>query len=125
MPLILGQRLGAEMSHSMRTALMEPGQFRTQWGLATESVTSALYDPHGYWRGPIWAPSTMILIDGLSCAGFRDDAMRLADDYQRLCVQGGFPENHHAETGQPLRDPTYTWTSSVYLALLDPPANRQ
>jgi putative isomerase len=49
--------------------LKAPGRFLTDHGLATESVRSPYYQPDGYWRGPIWAPSMMILIDGLAACG--------------------------------------------------------
>lgn len=118
MPLILGHLLEPDHACLLRDRLCRTGAFRTDWGLATESLSSDLYAAEGYWRGPIWAPSTMILIDGLHRAGFQADAHDLAADFLRLCEGNGFPENFSAESGHPLRDPTYTWTASVFLLLL-------
>ncbi len=36
---------------------------------------------------------------------------------QDTCAVSGFAENFNAVTGDPLRDPAYTWTSSVFLTL--------
>lgn len=46
-------------------------RFLTPFGLATEDPTSQLYAPNGYWRGPIWAPTTYLLVDGVRRGGRR------------------------------------------------------
>ena len=77
----------------------------TEFGPATERVDSPAYAADGYWRGPIWAPSTFIIEQGLRAAG-RD---ALADDvaarFLRLCEVGGFAENFDALTGEGLPGP--------------------
>ncbi|MFD1276337.1 hypothetical protein ACFQ51_45410 [Streptomyces kaempferi] len=81
----------------------------------------AAHLPHywadGYWRGPIWAPATVLIEDGLRRAGH----LRLADDisarFRTLCETHGFAENFDALTGTGLRDRAYTWTASSYLLL--------
>jgi hypothetical protein len=97
----------------------------TQFGPATQRVESPEYEPDGYWRGPIWAPSTMLIEDGLRRAG----ATELADDvsarFRRLCERSGFAENFDALTGVGLRDRAYTWTASVYLVLCRDAARRE
>ena len=37
--------------------------FLTENGLATEMPKSNKYESNGYWRGPIWAPTTYLLVD--------------------------------------------------------------
>ena len=44
----------------------------TPYGLATELPTSPHYLDDGYWRGPIWAPATVLVEDGLRRAGHLD-----------------------------------------------------
>jgi glycogen debranching enzyme len=39
-------------------------QHQAPAGLATEKTTSPLYQSDGYWRGPVWAPSTVLIEDG-------------------------------------------------------------
>ena len=78
-----------------------------------------MYTEDGYWRGPIWGPSTLLIVAGLREAGFGELAQRIADGYCRMCEKSGFAENFNALTGEGLRDRAYTWASSVYLLLCD------
>ena len=89
----------------------------TEWGLATEPVDSPQYEPDGYWRGPIWAPSTMLIHDGLRRAGRHELADEISVRFRRLCERSGFAENFDAVSGHGLRDRAYTWTAAVYLIL--------
>jgi glycogen debranching enzyme len=117
MPLLLGERLPAEIRGKLIAGVAEPGRFITEWGPATESPCSPLYQPDGYWRGPIWAPSTYILYDGLRRSGETALARDIAQRFCRLCAKSGMAENFDARTGAPLRDKAYTWTASVFLLL--------
>jgi len=89
----------------------------TEFGPATELVDSPLYEADGYWRGPIWAPSTFIVVAGLRAAGRDALAEEVAARFLRLCERSGFAENFDALTGAGLRDRAYTWTAAVYLLL--------
>lgn len=117
-PMVLGRRLPKKLRKSMIADLGPGGPFLTDWGLATESPKSPKYEPNGYWRGPIWAPSTYLIIDGLITAGEMDLAILLAKRFCDLCAQdSGFWENYDALTGKGLSCPGYTWTASVFLLL--------
>ena len=118
MPLVLGARLPEKIRTRLVAGLFREGRFLTDWGLATEAVDSPFYNAEGYWRGPIWAPPTLILWDGLRQGGFTREAALLRERYLALCTRAGFAENSHATEGRSLRDPTYTWTSSTFLYLL-------
>ncbi|GGL96238.1 amylo-alpha-1,6-glucosidase [Nakamurella endophytica] len=114
LPLVLGERLPAHIAGRLVARL--PAHL-TDWGLATEPVGSARYLPDGYWRGPVWAPSTVLLEDGLRRAGYAELADEVADRFLRLCERSGFAENFDAVSGAGLRDRAYTWTASAYLLL--------
>ncbi|MFE9452034.1 amylo-alpha-1,6-glucosidase [Streptomyces sp. NPDC006739] len=121
MPIVLGEHLPADVG----TALADRVKAHlTPYGLATELPTSPHYLPDGYWRGPIWAPATVLVEDGLRRAGHH----RLADDisarFRALCETHGFAENFDALTGTGLRDRAYTWTASSYLLLAEAHAHR-
>lgn len=116
LPIVLGRRLPAEIRGQLVAALGSRERL-TKWGLATESPRSALYEPDGYWRGPIWAPTTLLAVDGLLNAGAGKLAGQISRRFCQMCAQNGFAENFDALTGKGLRDPAYTWTASVFLVL--------
>jgi len=119
-PLVLGQRLPEEIRKTLADDLAPGGEFLTEWGLATEGIHSPKYTPDGYWRGPIWAPSTYLIFDGLLHAGEKKLARTIAERFCDLCAQdAGFWENYDALTGQGLRCPGYSWTAAVFLLLAE------
>lgn len=114
LPIVLGQRLPPAIQKQL---VLNVHRFLTPYGLATEHIDSALYEEDGYWRGPIWAPSTLLLVDGLRSCGEIALATEVARRFCDMAKENGFPENYNAKTGKPLRDRAYTWTSSVFLIL--------
>lgn len=110
--------LGGDLPVDVREALVTRLQAHlTPHGPATEPVDSPHYLADGYWRGPIWAPSTVLIEDGLRRAGYTDLADDVSGRFRALCETSGFAENFDAETGAGLRDRAYTWTASSYLIL--------
>ncbi|WP_245979559.1 amylo-alpha-1,6-glucosidase [Gryllotalpicola protaetiae] len=114
LPLVASDRLRPEIVGALVSRL---DAHLTEWGLATEPTASALYESDGYWRGPIWAPSTVLVYDGLRAAGHDALAAEVRRRFLRLCERSGFAENFDAVTGDGLRDRAYTWTASAYLLL--------
>ncbi|MFF4209552.1 amylo-alpha-1,6-glucosidase [Streptomyces sp. NPDC001796] len=116
MPIVLGEHLPGPVGSALADRIKA---HLTPHGLATELTTSPRYLADGYWRGPIWAPATVLIEDGLRRAGH----LRLADDisarFRALCETHGFAENFDALTGAGLRDRAYTWTASSYLLLAE------
>ncbi len=118
--------LGADLPPDVATALA--GEVRghlTAHGLATEPVDSSRHERDGYWRGPIWAPSTVLVEDGLRRAGHVELADTISARFRTLCEAHGFAENFDAQTGAGLRDRAYTWTASAYLLLARAAVGRQ
>jgi glycogen debranching enzyme len=91
--------------------------FLTEFGPATQLPGTPEYEADGYWRGPIWAPSTVLIENGLRRAGFIELADTVSERFRALCEKSGFAENFDALTGEGLRDRAYTWTASAYLLL--------
>ncbi|WP_416979724.1 amylo-alpha-1,6-glucosidase [Streptomyces sp. T028] len=122
MPVVLGEHLPAEVGSALADRIKA---HLTPYGLATELPTSPHYLADGYWRGPIWAPATVLVEDGLRRAGHH----RLADDisarFRALCETHGFAENFDALTGTGLRDRAYTWTAGSYLLLAEAHTHRE
>ncbi len=117
LPVILGRRLPDSIREALVVDLGPDGPFLTEYGLATEEPGSPAYESDGYWRGPIWAPSTMLLVDGLAACGEEKLAKEIARRFCDMCAESGFAENFDALTGEGLRDRAYTWTSSVFFLL--------
>jgi hypothetical protein len=110
--------LGADLSTPVAAALARGVETHlTTHGLATEPTDSAHYVADGYWRGPIWAPATVLVEDGLRRAGHTGLADEIGRRFLALCEKSGFAENFDAETGAGLRDRAYTWTASSYLII--------
>lgn len=116
LPVVAAHKLPAE---ALAALVAHIRAHVTEFGLATEVIDSPRYEADGYWRGPIWAPSTMIVESGLRAAGEVDMADEISARFRRLCEQSGFAENFDALTGEGLRDRAYTWTASVYLLLAE------
>lgn len=124
LPLVLGPRLPDDMAEPLLTALREPDRFVTEYGVATEAVSSPLYVPDGYWRGPVWGPPVLLLVDGLTRRGEQELASQIASGFCRAFEQSGSAENFNALTGAGLRDRAYTWTASVFSVLRDEKEDR-
>lgn len=117
MPLALGEAL-PEPQRTATLQRLREGGYLTAHGLASEPPSSDRYESDGYWRGPIWAPSTMLLVDGLRRAGEEVLAAQVAERFVALCAASGMAENFDAVTGAGLRDRSMTWTAAVLLELL-------
>lgn len=114
MPIMLGRLLPERVIAPL------VGQVRehlTPWGLATEKPSSSEYKEDDYWRGPIWAPTTLLVVAGLVDVGEVELATTIAEAFCTMCVEHGIYENYDPETGKGLCDPAYTWTSSVFMIL--------
>jgi glycogen debranching enzyme len=121
MPIVLGAALPAQVHMALAR---EVRRHLSQHGPATETLDSPHYSPDGYWRGPIWAPSTVLIEDGLRRAGHVNLADEVSRRFRLLCETSGFAENFDATTGAGQRDRAYTWTASSYLILAAPPDPR-
>lgn len=112
LPVLASDRFPAEVSDRLAAGI---AAHLTGWGPATQLVDTPEYESDGYWRGPIWAPSTMLIEEGLRRGGHTALADEINARFRALCERSGFAENFDALTGEGLRDRAYTWTASVYL----------
>ncbi|KUL33992.1 amylo-alpha-1,6-glucosidase [Streptomyces regalis] len=116
MPVVLGEHLPDDVSAVLAERIED---HLTPHGLATELPDSPHYLADGYWRGPIWAPATVLIEDGLRRAGHHRLANEISARFRALCETYGFAENFDALTGTGLRDRAYTWTAGSYLLLAE------
>jgi glycogen debranching enzyme len=113
LPLLLGDALPDDVRESLVERFLSSGLL-TAHGVASESPDSPSYEPDGYWRGPIWAPTTLLIADGLARCGRPDLTEVIAQGFLANCDINGFAENYDAVTGRGLRDRAYSWSASVY-----------
>ncbi|HEY4268242.1 MAG TPA: glycogen debranching protein [Galbitalea sp.] len=114
LPIVAGCSLPDQVNASLAVQIE---RHLTAFGPATQLVDSPEYAADGYWRGPIWAPSTILIEDGLRVSGYPELADEVSRRFRVLCEASGFAENFDALTGAGLRDRAYTWTASAYLLL--------
>ncbi len=122
MPIVWANCFRAEVHTRLADRVRE---HLTPYGLATELPSSPRYDADGYWRGPVWAPATVLIEDGLRRAGHTVLADEISRRFRALCETSGFAENFDALTGEGQRDRAYTWTASSYLILAAAAEQRQ
>jgi hypothetical protein len=122
MPVVLGEHLPPEVFERLCDGI---ARHLTAVGPATELPTSPYYEADGYWRGPVWAPATVLIEDGLRRGGAVDLAERVSARFRTTCEKSGFAENFDALTGEGLRDRAYTWTAGAYLLLAEDAERRR
>lgn len=117
MPTILSYRMDKNRIKELVGGLLS--KFESNYGLATEELTSNRFKGDGYWLGPIWAPQTYLFVDALIEAGFTNDAYRIAEKFCDATLIGGMAENFNPITGEGNDDMAFAWTSSVFMLLAD------
>lgn len=118
MPLVLGNRLPAAVRQRMVSDLGDPAKFFSSAGPSSEELSSAKYEPNGYWRGPVWGPTTYILCDALIAIGETNLAEKLANRFCETCSRdGNFRENYNAKTQAGQYDSGMTWSAADFLLL--------
>lgn len=109
-PLLIFDKLPNEQQAML---LVNLKNFLTEYGIASESQYSKYYQANGYWRGPIWAPTTCLCYIGLE-KNELPEAELVRRRYVQMCEQHGFAENFNALSGEVLSDKGFAWTAAVY-----------
>ncbi|WOO86731.1 trehalase family glycosidase [Mollicutes bacterium LVI A0039] len=110
-PLLIAEHFDNDTQQSLVANVQN---FLTDYGLASESPTSKFYKQDGYWRGPIWAPTTCLCYLGLVNSGQLEIAKQVKNSYMKMCEEYGFAENFDALAGTGLSDKSFAWTAAVY-----------
>lgn len=113
----------ADQVKAMLPLLTDTAKFSTYIPFPTVAADNPKYNPRGYWRGPIWLDQTYFAIRGLRNYGYN----KMADEYtlqvfDRLKgLKEGAPihENYGTHTGELLKAPHFSWSSSHLLMLYD------
>lgn len=121
-PLLLGQRLPADVRRTLVKGLTRPGGVWTEHGLATEALDSPQFDATSYVRGPIWTPPNWFLPEALDAVGESARAAELRRNYLATLTRSGMSESFDPHTGGGREDPAYNWTAASYLWMTAPDA---
>jgi glycogen debranching enzyme len=117
-PVILGRRLPVAVTNRIVAELSDSDNFFAPSGPSSESLSSGKYEPNGYWRGPVWGPSTLLICDGLIESGHSDLAKQIAERFCATCSKDAvFWENYDAKTGAGQYDSGMTWSAADFLLL--------
>jgi hypothetical protein len=117
MPLVLGEWLDKDIFQALAKKLAS--RFLTPIGPATEDPLSPYYLSDGYWKGPVWAPTALLLADGLRRGGRLDLAREIARRFcDTIARAGGHYENYDSLSGQGLRCRGFAWSSAVDLVFM-------
>jgi glucosylglycerate hydrolase len=93
------------------------GHPRFRWRLLpSTSPAEPEFEPHNYWRGPVWPVIDWLLWRSLRLLGSSDRAAELRrDSLQQIATGGVFAEYYEPFTGAPLGSPQQSWTAAVTL----------
>ena len=103
--------------------LTDTAKFSTYIPFPTVAADNPKYNPRGYWRGPIWLDQTYFAIRGLRNYGYNKMAdeytLQVFDRLQGLKEGAPIHENYGTHTGELLKAPHFSWSSSHLLMLYD------
>ena len=118
-PLFAGTADAGQRSAQMR--LLDSGDFcgdpRLRWRLLpSTSPAEPTFEPHNYWRGPVWPVINWLLWHSLRQLGYtgRADELR-RDSLAQIAEAAEFAEYFDPFTGKPLGSPQQSWTAAVAL----------
>jgi len=117
-PILLGKRLAPDVKERIVNDLSNESAFLAPSGPSSESLASSRYESNGYWRGPVWGPSTLLIFDGLLQCGETRLAGEIARRFCDTCSrQAEFRENYDAKTGAGQYDSGMTWSAADFLLM--------
>ncbi|WP_125206406.1 amylo-alpha-1,6-glucosidase [Capsulimonas corticalis] len=117
-PIVLGNRLAPPVLNRLIREITSEELFLAPFGPATEALNSAKYQSNGYWRGPVWGPSTFLVFDSLLQCNETTAAEEIAERFCAACnIQRDFRENYDAVTGAGQYDSGMTWSAADFLLM--------
>lgn len=129
MPLLCGAPGHQQMA--AMTALLQSTSFsgtpeNPAWWCASTAVDEPGFDPHRYWRGPVWININWMLYHGLKRYGQQHLAARLKSDALELVYRHGFWEYYNPWKNLPegvsqagYGSDQFSWTAALVLDWLE------
>jgi glycogen debranching enzyme len=92
------------------------GNPRLRWRLLpSTSPNEPVFQPHDYWRGPVWPVINWLLWQSLRELSYTDRAEQIRRDSLSQIAIGEINEYFEPFTGAPLGSPQQSWTAAVTL----------
>lgn len=73
------------------------------------------FEPHRYWRGPVWAVVNWAIARGFALRGFPDHARLIRQEMAELFARSGFCEYFCPLTREGLGGDNFSWTAAIAL----------
>jgi glucosylglycerate hydrolase len=121
-------RTGDAAQRAAQLRLLDSADFcgdpRLRWPLLpSTSPAEPAFEPHNYWRGPVWPVIDWLLWQSLTELGCADRAAGLrGDSLAQVAGADEFNEYFDPFTGAPLGSPRQSWTAAVVLDWAAPPS---
>jgi hypothetical protein len=130
-PVMLGSRLPMHIIKKLAERLLDPDEFLTDFGVATENLKSDKLVMRAFTRGAVVAPTQFLLIYGLLDAGEKEAAYTIAAKYLNALMIKGLALGIHPYRKEPVSGdkikenfsamsvgfPFSAWVGSIFLAL--------
>jgi glucosylglycerate hydrolase len=106
--------------HEVQMRLLDSEDFcgnpRLRWRLLpSTSPSEPVFQPHDYWRGPVWPVISWLLWQSLRELGYPGRAEQIRRDSLSQVATGEINEYFEPFTGAPLGSPQQSWTAAVTL----------
>ncbi|MBI4080566.1 MAG: hypothetical protein HY430_02235 [Candidatus Levybacteria bacterium] len=102
-----------EADFVIKTYLLNPFHFKLPYMVPTVSHAEPLFDPNGFWRGPVWISINWFIYKGLVTYGYDDLAEKLFTTSLSLVEKSGFREQFNPLTGEGYGAQNFTWGGLV------------
>ena len=82
------------------------------------------FDPHRYWRGPVWVHVNWLVARGLEALGLWEEATSLAEETVALVRRAGLHEYYDPYTDAGLGGADFSWPAALVIDLVRRPVAR-
>lgn len=107
----LARRALDTLEHACRR---DDGALACAYGVRSWARADERFEPHGYWRGPVWMNVTWACALWLERHGRVAAARQLRERLARACEESGFREYYDGDTGEGLGARGFSWSAALY-----------
>ena len=112
-PLFAKLLSGEEAKELVERHLNDPSEFKTKYSVPTVAKEEKVYNPDGFWRGPVWVATNWFIYHGLGDYEFAEEAEQVREDTAKLLMESGFREHFNPETGAGQGAQNFTWGALI------------